>query len=349
LPPGADGALLAVRDYARRQYNDDPAAPRWAASALSAAIGWRLLQICADEGVDAAISLLYRLVEEIKSFSDAAVLADIATGIDLRRDERRPDLDRLASVAYTLAFTKIRGGGGWLAFAGRDRPDLWQRAVTLDAATARGLLAEQVLATIEGGSYGTFGITQALIAAFAACSPEPAGSGPSSAFACWDAAFQVIEHRLPGRTNYENGAYEPTADAASQSTTDLALADLALAALAMPARDDRRRALVATTALLAARSAAAQTAAAHVLAADLGAGPLTWLLTVLRDGLRDGDLSDDLADQLASLARGDLLSVRAVAAGILSNAGRQAPSPPGTAAHPALARAVADALAEEEG
>lgn len=34
---------------------------------------------------------------------------------------RSPQQGRLAAIAYTLAFAKIRGGGGWLTFAGRDR------------------------------------------------------------------------------------------------------------------------------------------------------------------------------------------------------------------------------------
>ena len=350
LPAGAAGAVLAVRDYASKRYNDDPAAPRWGADALSNAVGWRLLQVAADEGADAAISLLRRVVEEFNALGDTTVLADIATGVDLRCDEQPPTLNRLASAAYTLAFTKIRGGGGWLTFAGRDRRDLWQRAVTLDAGTATGLLAEQVVSAIEGRQYGAHGVTQALVAAFAAHPPDPSDSRPGSAFACWDAAFQVIEHGLPGRTYYDDAeTYEPTIAPASQSSTNAALARLALATLAMPARDDRRRALVAATVLLAARRVMAQTAAAHVLAAGLGAGPLTWLLTVLRDGLRGSELADDLADQLADLARSDLLSVRALAAEILSNTGRQSPAPPGTAAHPAHTRAVADALAEERG
>jgi hypothetical protein len=115
----------------------------------------------------------------------------------------------------------------------------------------------------------------------------------------------------------------------------------------MPERADRRRALVAATVLLAARPMVAQAAAARVLTADLGSGPLTWLVTVLRDGLRGAVMADDLADQLTDLARSDLLSVRVLAADILSSAGRQVPDPPATAAHPAITRALADALAEE--
>ncbi|MCH6165155.1 AAA family ATPase [Pseudonocardia alaniniphila] len=342
LPDGAAGVVPAIRDHASKPYNDDPASPRWAADALTNAIGWRLLQVATEDGADAATGLLHRVVEEFNGLSDTAVLADLATGIDLRRDDAPQTLIRLASAAYTLAFTKIRGGG-WLTFAGRDRPDLWQSAVALDADIATRILADQVATTIGGRQYGTRGVTEALVAAFAAQSPHPADSHLHSAFSCWDIAFEVIEQRLPGSTPYDNTeTYEPTIASPSRSSTDIGLTRLALATLAMPARDDRRRALVAATALLAARPTEAQAAISHVLTADLGAGPLTWLLTVVREGTRDGELADDLATQLTLLARSDPLSVRALAADILANAGRPIPTPPATAAHPALRLALAD-------
>ena len=98
--------------------------------------------------------------------------------------------------------------------------------------------------------------------------------------------------------------------------------------------------------LLAARPVLAQTAIVQVLGADLGAGPLTWLLTVLREGIVGRDLCDDLAAQLTNLAHNELLSVRALAAQILADTGHPVPAPPATPAHPVLQRAVADALVE---
>jgi len=347
LPRGATGAIAAVRDYLRKRYDDDPAAPRWTADALVNAVGWRLMQVAADDGTDAAIRLLHRIAEEFRGLSDGEILADIAAGLDVRRAEHPERMDRLTSAAYTLAFTKIRGGGGGRTFAGRDRLDLWVRATAVDPGTAAVILADQVAAAIEGRPYGTYGITQALVAAFATQPPDPARPGPMDALTCWDAAFTVIEYRLPGTVHLGSEVYEPTTDPAAQDSIDLGLGGLALATLAMPERADRRRALVAGTVLLAARPTVAQAAAARLLAADLGAGPLTWLLTVLRDGLRGGELADDLADQLADLAGSDLLSLRVLAADLLSNAGRQAPDPPATAAHPTITRALADALAEE--
>lgn len=347
LPRGAAGAIAAVRDYVRKRYDDDPAAPRWTSDALVNAVGWRLMQVACGDGADAAIRLLHRIAEEFRDLSDSEILADIAAGLDVRRVEDPERMDRLTSAAYTLAFTKIRGGGGWRTFAGRDRLDLWVRATAVDTGTAAAILADQVAAAIEGRPYGTYGITQALVAAFAAQPPDPARPSPMDALACWDAAFTVIAYRLPGTVHIGSEVYEPTTDPAAQDRIDTGLGRLALATLAMPERADRRRALVAATVLLAARATVAQAAAARVLTADLSAGPLTWLLTVLRDGLRGAGLADDLADRLTDLAQSDLLSVRVLAADILSGAGRQVPGPPATAAHPAVTRALAEALAEE--
>jgi hypothetical protein len=343
LPIGAAGAIAAVRDRMSRRFDDEPDAPRWAEDALTSAIGWRLLQMATEDGADAAIGLLHRVVEEFNALSETRVLADVATGLDLRHDNTDDPLGRVASAAYALAFTNIRGGG-WLTFAGRDRPDLWQRAVALDADTATGLLTGGIVTAIEGRRYATHGITRALVAAFSARSPDPADTRPGIAFACWDSAFQVIEHRLPGTTPYDDESYEPTTTRTARSDTDDALAHLALATIAMPSRDDRRRALVAATVLIAARPAVGQAAAARVLAADLGAGPLTWLLTVVRECSGDGHLTDEIAGELTALSQSDLLSVRTSAAEILASSGRRVPSPPATAAHPALQHGVADAL-----
>ncbi|MFI1400480.1 hypothetical protein [Streptomyces sp. NPDC020681] len=105
---------------------------------------------------------------------------------------------------------------------------------------------------------------------------------------------------------------------------------------------DKRRALIAATVLLAGRPSQAQAALAHVLSFDLGAGPLTWLLTVLNSHLPDGPIDGALVEQLIALCRSDMLSVRAEASAILTRAGRQPPPPPATVAHPTLARAMTE-------
>jgi hypothetical protein len=347
LQPGIAGVISAVRTYANSRYGTDDNTPSWDTDAITNIVGWQLLATADHDGSDAAIRLLHRVTEEFSGLADSTVLAHIATGLDQRRAANHEQLDHLTSTAYALAFTKIRGGGGWKNFAGRDRLDLWERAAAIDADTAATVLANQVVARLEGQGYETSGIPEALIAAFATRSPDPELPQPHTALACWDAAMDVIAYRIPGTIHSRSTAYAPDTPLVAQIDVNVAMSRLALATIALPTRADRRRALVAATVLLAARPAIAQTAMAHVLTANLGAGPLTWLLHVLRDHLDVRNLSDALKNQLVVLARCDLLSVRVMAAEILEAAGQEVPAPPATAAHPALSSAVAHALHEE--
>ncbi|GLF95509.1 P-loop domain-containing protein [Streptomyces yaizuensis] len=348
LPEGAAGALAAVRDYDDKPYKGPPG-PRWSADALANAVGWRLLEIADRHGTDAVTRLLHRLAEDTSVFKPREVLADIATGLCLRQEAAPDALGPLAATASVLAFTTIRGGGGWHSFAGKERTDLWQQARKADPTLAAGLLASQVARAVAGASYDrTFGVSQALVSAFAAQAPLDRTPG-ADAFSCWDAAYEVIAHRLPGEAPLDDGVYQPSPEPATQHDIDTALCTLALATLALPERGDKRRALIATTVLLASRPGQAQTALANVLPFSLGAGPLTWLLSVLRDHLPPGPLDAALLDRLVALCGSDMLSVRAEASAILKSAGHQPPPPPATPAHPTLTRAVSAVFSRREG
>ncbi|MFJ3278997.1 AAA family ATPase [Streptomyces halstedii] len=347
LPEGAAGVLAAVRDRNSKAYNA-PLGPRWSRDALANAVGWRLLEILDGQGADAAIQLLHRIADEMTPSSPLELLADLASGFQLRQDTDPDVLGPLAATAGMLAYTKTRGGGGWRSFAGNDRLDLWRQTHAADADTAARNLADQVAHAVTEGSYHrTIGVSLALVSAFAV-QPPHASPPAASALACWDAAYEVIAHRLPGRAHLNHGAYLPVPEQTTQHGIDTALCRLALATLALPERGDKRRALIAATVLLAGRPGPAQAALSHVLSFSLGAGPLTWLLTVLHSHLPDGPLDAALLDQLVTLCGSDMLSVRAEASAVLARAGHQPPSPPATAAHPALVRAVAALSNPEE-
>ncbi|WP_416965048.1 AAA family ATPase [Streptomyces sp. Agncl-13] len=340
LPEGAAGVLAAVRDCSSKAY-DDPMGPRWSKDALASAIGWRIVEITDRQGPDEAAQLLHRIAKGMDASGPVDVLADVAAGLHLRQDIAPDAFGPLAAMAGMLAYTTIRGGGGWRSFAGNDRLDLWQQAHTADAAIAVQNLADEVANTVANPSYSrTIGVSQALISAFAIQRPDSSRPSAADALACWDAAYEVIAHRLPGDARLGDGAYHPVPEPTSQQDIDTALCQLALATVALPERGDKRRALIAATVLLAGRPHQAQAALAHVLSFALGAGPLTWLLTVLHSHLPDGPLDAALHKQLVALCDSDMLSVRAEAAAVLTQAGHQPPPPPASAAHPTLARAV---------
>lgn len=349
LPEGAAGVLAAVRDCASKAY-DDPPGPRWSADALANAVGWRLVEITERQGPEVAGQLLHRIAQEMNTSGPVDVLADVAAGLYLRQDITPDVFGPLAATAGMLAYTTIRGGGGWRSFAGNDRLELWQQAHTADAAIAAQDLANQVANAVANPSYGrTVGVSQALVSAFAVQPPDASRPPAADALACWDAAYDVIAHRLPGDARLGDGVYHPVPEPATQHDIGTALCRLALSTVALPERGDKRRALLAATVLLAARPRQAQAALAHVLSFGLGAGPLTWLLTVLHSRLPDGPLDAALHEQLVALCTSDMLSVRVEASAVLTSAGHQPPSPPATTAHPALAHAIAAQLRSQEG
>lgn len=348
LPGGAVGVLAAVRDRSSKAY-DAPQGPRWSGDALANAVGWRLLELLQNQGADAVMQLLHRIPDEMNLSNPLELLADIAAGLRLRQDTDPDVFGPLAATAGLLAYTKTRGGGGWRAFASSDRLDLWQQAHAVDATTAARVLADQVAQAVANPAYSrATGISQALVSAFAVQSPDPSQPSPASALACWDAAYDVIAHRLPGDAGLGHHAYQPQPQPAAQGDVDTALCRLALATVALPERGDKRHALIAATVLLASRPAQAQAAFAHVLSFDLGAGPLTWLLTVLHSHLPQGPLDVDLRARLETLCASGMLSVRTEASAVLTRAGCQPPAPPATAAHPTLARALSVAMADSE-
>jgi hypothetical protein len=349
LPEGAAGVLAAVRDCASKA-NDDPPGPRWSADALANAVGWRLVEITERQGPDVAAQLLHRIAQEMNASGPVDVLADVAAGLYLRHGIAPDVFGPLAATAGMLAYTKIRGGGGWRSFAGNDRLELWQQAHTADADVAGQDLANQVANAVANPSYGrTVGVSQALVSAFAIQPPDASRPPAADALACWDAAHDVIAHRLPGDARLGDGVYHPVPEPATQHDIDTALCRLAVATISLPERGDKRRALLAATVLLAARPRQAQAALAHVLSFGLGAGPLTWLLTVLHSHLPDGPLDAALHDQLVALCTSDMLSVRVEASAVLTSAGHQPPSPPATPAHPTLAHTIAAQLRTQEG
>ena len=92
----------------------------------------------------------------------ALLLGHLAEGLE------RHGYQGLAAQAYTLAWTRARGGGGWLNFGGETALDALHNATRLDPAIAADLVAEETERIVASGRYGTNGVTQALIIAFAA-------------------------------------------------------------------------------------------------------------------------------------------------------------------------------------
>ena len=328
IPEDRAGAVVAARDYELKPYRDDADAPRWDIDALANTIGWRIIEATLNDGAQAGVELIDAVAREVSRFSsNNEMFAVIGEGLAVRCDGTSDALKTVASYCLTFAYVRIRSGGGLRTFAGRERVHLWTAAYDLDPVIAEQTLAAAVAESVETDAQRTYGVTQAVVAAFAA---RPTVTPGGTAINCWEAAFPVIEHRLPGTAERAGHTYRPTASPDAQELLDIALATLAVATISHPMRADLRLALVATTLLVTCRPAVGQAALVHVLEAGLDAGRATWLLDILRTCLPAGELTQPMAAELTRLAGTDWLSVRALAARILDAHGRTAPNPPVT-------------------
>ncbi|MFB9831143.1 AAA family ATPase [Actinoallomurus acaciae] len=339
VPEGRTGAILAAREFEIQRYRDD-AAPTWDLDAVTNAIGWRIIEATLTYGAETGIRLVDDVALEVARYSDNKLFADLGEGLAARCESTHDSLKTVASYCLTLAYIRIRGGGGWRTFAGRERVHLWTTAHALDSVTAETTLAAAIAETVDSDAQHTYGVTQAVVAAFAS-TPTCAPGG--TAVQCWEAAFPIIQHRLPGIAERGGHTYRPTETPDSQDALDIALATLALATIAQPLRADLRQTLVATTLLVMCRPRIGQAALVHVLRTRLDAGRTTWLLDVIRACLPIGEMTDEMAAELTRLAGTDWLSVRVLADQILDAHERPAPHPPATEPAPKV-RAAFHAL-----
>lgn len=325
LPSGPSGAIAAAREYQKKDYSDDSSAARWDPEALASAIGWRVLEVTEKSGAEAGIELLRGVAREMSPYSENGVFATIGDGLAMRADHARSATATVAAFCLTLAFIRIRGGGGWRSFAGRQRADLWSRAYSLDPEMAERTLAGAVAATADASERGSYGVTQAVIAALAV---QPTSSPGGTAFDCWESGFAVLEARLPGEASRGGHVYTASLSLSDSAVLEAALATLVVATVSRGARADIRRALLAASTLVMCRPEAGQLALARVLGHGLDSGRATWLLEILRDCSPDGVLAPELELVLARLAQCDLLSVRVRAAEILAARDLPVPAPP---------------------
>jgi hypothetical protein len=341
-PVGRSGALVAARQHAKQTYREE-AIVQWDSATFADAIGWRVLEVSLNEGAEAGTRLLDDIVRELSVLTDHEFLVLVGAGLALRCDDQYPELKVVASYCLALAFIRVRGGGGWRSFAGRDRVELWTEAYGLDPATATRVLAAAVADTAGSDVYGTYGVTQAVIAALAAIP----GDG-SRAWPCWEAAFSVIQHRLPGTARRDGHVYRPTDGQNADGDVDQALATLAVAAIARPSRDDLRRVLLATAMLVARRPEIGQAAVCRVLRSTLDAGRTTWLLEILMSRLPAGAMTDDTAAELARLAGSEWLSARALAGRVLEEHSKPVPAPPANEPDPKIRGGATPPRSEDE-
>ena len=176
--PGAVGIAQAIRAWRSRQY--DETRPGWSVERFANVLGYRIIELI-EFGREADAETALRLIADSgKSNDRSELLKVLAEGFE------RYGQDSLAAVAYTLAWTRARGGGGWLTFGGETEIESLQCATQLDRALVLRTIAGEVVERVVYRGLGTLGIAQALMYGFA-----KGGLCTSSkvAFDIWDEGF----------------------------------------------------------------------------------------------------------------------------------------------------------------
>jgi hypothetical protein len=168
----------------------------------------------------------------------AGLLADL--GSDLEAAGRND----LAARALALAYSRYRGGGGWLSLGGEEHEGLLVRACRASRPVALASVAQEVVHRLNE-STSVWGANRHLIEFFGR------HDDVGTAVAMWDEACAVIAHRLPGH-EHEGGPFLPFEPAAVPSwTRDDAALFLILARLGHPEKKRKTVALGSTAWMIA--------------------------------------------------------------------------------------------------
>ncbi|MBB4930686.1 hypothetical protein F4561_001506 [Lipingzhangella halophila] len=314
------GLIRALRAWHLSPYEADT--PQHTLEQMTDLVGAGLLNLAAQGQTDEAAQVLRAIAGPFDFRDGPLLLRQFADKL------HHNGHDALAAEAYALTWVRTRGQGGWLNFGGETALDALRAAAQLDPALTHRVITEEAEAVVNTGRYGTHGITQALIYAFAhQALALPPNDSLDLAFALWDEAATVIESRAP-RVHDSDDPQLPYLDPDNDNDNgtpapgdlDQVLATAALAAVAHAGREGKRRAMVATRSLITLRPEATAPAMALALGQLSDPATLMWLLCLLHEqGPAAQPVVDHCQDALEALARGPLLTVRSLARRLLTD------------------------------
>ncbi len=302
---GSGGIGQAIRAWSRRPYQ--PTGSSWEVDRFANAIGYRLLELVGHGRTREAEGALGLLSEETRFGERAEIWPMLAEGFERR------GLSRLASISHTIPWIHARRDHGSATVANL------KRAKHLDAnATTEHLTGEiQKMVSNASGSFETLGLTKSLIHGFAVgalqseCRPSI-----DLAFECWEAAFRVIARRAPRidssddpLANYQPAV--PNGGLIEQREIDEAFALATVASLAHPAREKKRRTLLAIRTLILKRPEWAGIALNFALTRLTCAATTTWILSLLEQPIEPcTEAISQCRQALTQLATSNFICVR---------------------------------------
>lgn len=281
------------------------------------------LLLLARDSNDDAVDCLYILADALDGENAARALS--AAG---RRFEQG-EYTALAVIAYVLAFTRSKGGSGWLNFGDKEESQWLLTAAKVDSILAFSTLTEEVIRIFQTWQYQVPGTARALTHAFYVLSD--AGIVRTTGTDIWDAACEIISARLPrtGRQDDLLNPYVPQIhpDGFQSESVDQIFARTIAAFSLHPGRDKKRQALWAVMALSRIPELNALEGFIQLLPHMTDYSTLSWILSILKEEAPrlDGAYRARLAEALIPLVRHPGLVIRCLASELCAGYAGMAP------------------------
>ncbi len=273
------------------------------------AFGYRLIELIESDAENEAIQLIRYLANEYYTYEDASLLAELGQGLELS------GFHRVAAIAFTLAYCCSRGGGGWLKLGGSKYESWLIHALKLDREETLHCLTGRVAHFLYESTY-VAGIARHLIEV---CAVQ---GEVELAFRAWDAAFQVIQHRLPSHET-TIGLFLPyLPDEVPAWSLDEGLVLLLLARVTHPELERKMAALSGLATLVCSIPNLIIAPLREFFKRDI---PITTVLSVLGilqcSELVPYTLSTALQDELKQLTQSKIFGIRVLAQTLLQRIG----------------------------
>lgn len=273
------------------------------------AFGYRLIELLEVDAEREVIQLIHYFANEYYFLEDARLLAEIGQGLE------RYGYPRVAAIAFTLAYCCSRGGGGWLRLGGSKYESWLIHALELSRETTLHCLTGRVARFLYEPTY-VMGITRHLIE-FCVAQGEA-----ELAFRAWDAAFQVIQHRLPSHETTIGPFLPYLPEEIPAWSIDEGLVLLLLARVTHPELERKIAALSGLTTLVWSIPDLIVAPLQEFFCHDT---PITSILSVLQilhhDEPAPYSVSAALQDELKQLARCEIFGIRVLAQALLQRIG----------------------------
>lgn len=276
------------------------------------ALGFRLLEMLGKGESNRVIQLL-QYFSRTSSFNlrEASPLAELGEGFE------RYGYTKEASIAYSLAYARSRGGGGWLALGDSEQFIWLDNSLALSTEDGERTLANELVYWLND-QHHILGITRHLIEFCAEHKPDIVAD-------VWKAAFDVIQHRLPENEKDPSifRSYNPR-NIPSWSS-DEAMIMLLFARVSHPEFFRKRAALAGIAAAISRVPEQVINPLKHFLSLDT---PITSVLLVLHVLIESEGIpyqvTNSIQEELKNLCRSDIFGFQILSQILLERIG-QAP------------------------